>query len=202
MGLPPIGRWDIRAAVSQVDVFSLEEHTPDVTGPLTEPLVGLRSRVSADRRVARSAGSSASPPAARVSVEPISSVGARVRNLHVLTLLTHVEALQLHVLALLGMAAASCNPASERWAVQRRSFSQIAMLTSQQHAPQRAGALSKVGVSLFLRVPCQELVVANPLRPAVLCPRAPARVDAIGLLVSYGARNRNSMAVGASADHL
>ena len=203
MGLPSIGRWDIRAAVSQVDVFPLEEHAPDVPGPRTEPLVGFRCSVSADRRVARSAGPSACPPTARVSVQPIHSVGARVRDLHVLTLLTHVEALHLQVLALLGMymAAASCNPASQRWAVQRRSFGQIAMLTSQHHAPQRAGALSKVGVALCLRVPSQELVIANPLRPAVLRPYAPARVDAVGLLVRYGARDRNSIAVGASANH-
>jgi hypothetical protein len=204
VGLPSIGRWDIRAAASQVDVLPLEEHAPDVTSPGTEPLVGLRGSVRADRRVPRSAGPSASPPTARVSVQPIHSVGARVRDFHVLTLLTHVEALHLQVLALLGMymAAASCYPASQRWAVQHRSFGQIAMLTSQHHAPQRTGALSKVGVALCLRVPSQELVIANPLRPAVLRPCAPACVDAVGLLVRYSARDCNSIAVGASANHL
>ena len=185
-------------------MFPLEEHAPDVTSPRTKPLVGLRSSVSADRCVARSAGPGASPLTARVSVQPIHSVGARVRDLHVLTLLAHVEALHLQVLALLGMcmAADSCNPASQRWAVKRRSFGQIAMLTSQHHAPQRAGALSKVGVALCLRVPSQELVIANPLRPAVLHSCAPARVDAVGLLVRYGARDSNSITVGAGANHL
>ena len=185
-------------------MLPLEDHAPDVTSPRTEPLVGLRSSVSSDRRVPRSARPSAGPLTALASVQPIHSVGARLRDFHVLTLLAHVEALHLQVLALLGMcmAAASDNPASQRRAVKHRTFGQIAMLTSQHHAPQRAGALSKVRIAFCLRVPSQELVLGDPLRPAVLHTCAPARVDAVGLLVRYGSRYSNSMTVGANANHL